>query len=228
MIRDVPISSSLRHLSASPALTTTETHFSAGTPLECSPKLAGLVWQSNPDLFGFFYGGEKSHLKKLLAAEWPSQTGFFSHQNFTIASQNSQPIGLLNCFAGKMMSEIYQTHLQLIPGVLKADAAARLVRGLVAMGWLFPFVPRDALYVFNLAVSQKARGLGVGAKLMALVEEKAKSEGLKSIHLDTPSTSRAIKFYQQLGYQIFVETRLCQLREDENVPSHNRMVKTLI
>ena len=228
MIRDATIPSSLRIQSASPALTTTETQFSAGTPLVCSPKLAALIWQSNPELFGFFYGGEKLHLKKLLAAEWPVQTGFFSHQNFTIANQNSQPIGLLNCFAGKMMSEIYQSHLQLIPGVLKADAATRLVRGLVAMGWLFPFVPRDALYVFSLAVSQKARGLGVGAKLMALVEEKAKSEGLKSIHLDTPSTSRAIKFYQQLGYQILVETRLCQLREDENVPSHNRMVKTLI
>jgi ribosomal protein S18 acetylase RimI-like enzyme len=127
-----------------------------------------------------------------------------------------------------MMSEIYQTHLQLIPGVLKAGAATRLVRGLVAMGWLFPFGPRDALYVLSLVVSQKARGSGAGAKLMGLAEETAKGDGLKSIHLDTPSTSGAIKFYQQLGYQTLVETRLCQLREDENVPSHSRMVKTLI
>ena len=209
------------------ALTPTEIQFSAGTPSECSSKLPGLVWQSNPDLFGFFYGGEKSLLRKLLAAEWPSQTGFFSHQNFTIASQKSQPVGALNCFAGKMMSEIYQTHLQLIPGALTADAAARLVRGLVAMGWLFPFVPRDALYVFSLGVSQKFGGLGVGAQLMGLAEEKANRGGLKSIHLDIPSTSPAIKLYQNLGFQTLVETRLCQLREDENVPTHFRMVKTL-
>ena len=95
------------------------------------------------------------------------------------------------------------------------------------MGWLFPFVPRDALYVFSLGVSQKARGSEVGATLMGLAEDKAKSDGLKSIHLDIPSTSQAIKFYQNLGYQTLVETRLCQLREDEPVPSHFRMVKTL-
>ena len=95
------------------------------------------------------------------------------------------------------------------------------------MGWLFPFVPRDALYVLNLSVSQKARGSGVGAKLMSLAEEKAKSEGLKSIHLDIPSASPALKYYQRLGYQTLVETRLCQLRENENVPSHLRLVKTL-
>ena len=141
------------------------------------------------------------------------------HRNFTIASQNDRPIGVLNCFAGKMMGDIYQSHLQLIPGVLTAEAAPRLVRGLVAMGWLFPFVPRDALYILNVAVSQKARRTGIGAKLMGLAEEKAKSEGLKSMHLDIPSASPAIKFYERLGYQTLVETRLCQLREDENVRS---------
>lgn len=125
------------------------------------------------------------------------------------------------------MGEIYQSHLQLILLVLTAEAAPKLVRELVAMGWLFPFVPRDALYVLNVAVSQKVSSSGVGAKLMGLAEEKARSEGLKSIHLDIPSASTAIKFYQRLGYQTLVETRLCQLREDENVPSHLRMVKTL-
>lgn len=201
--------------------------FSTGIPAEDSSKLAPLVWQSNPDLFRFFYGRHKSLLKKLLGVEWPSELGLFSHRNFTIASQNDRPIGVLNCFAGKMMGDIYQTHLQLIPGLLTAEATPRLVRGMVAMGWLFPFVPRDALYIFNVAVSQRARSSGIGAKLMGLAEEKAKREGLKSMHLDIPSASPAIKFYERLGYQALVETRLCQLREDESVPSHLRMVKTL-
>jgi ribosomal protein S18 acetylase RimI-like enzyme len=217
----------LKIISPSQAFTQTETVFSAGIPSEDSSKLGPLIWQSNPDLFRFFYGRHKSLLKKVLTTEWTSELGFFSHRNFSIASQNDRPIGLLNCFAGRMMGDLYQSHLQLIPLVLASEAGPRLVRGLVAMGWLFPFVPRDALYVFNLSVIHKARNSGVGAKLMGIAEEKARSESLKSIHLDIPSGSPAIKFYQRLGYQALVETRLCQMREDENVPSHLRMVKTL-
>ena len=152
---------------------------------------------------------------------------FFSHANITIATQYGAPVGLLNCFPGKRMGEIYQTHIQLVPSVLDADATARLLRGLVAMGWLFPFVPGDALYVLNLVVSEKVRGAGIGAKLMGIAEEKAKRKGLKSIHLDTSTASNAIKFYQDLGYQSLVETRLCQLREGETLSSHYRMVKSL-
>jgi ribosomal protein S18 acetylase RimI-like enzyme len=204
-----------------------ETQFKVGIASECNPLLVDLVWQTDPELFHFFYGGDQSLLQKLFTAEWSSAIGFFSHANMTIATRTSGPVGLLNCFPGKRMGEIYQSHIQLVPSVLEADATARLLRGLVAMGWLFPFVPGDALYVLNLVVSEKVRGAGIGAKLMAIAEEKAKSEGLKSIHLDTSTTSNAIKFYQDLGYQSLVETRLCQLRDDETLPSHYRMVKSL-
>ncbi|HUQ34925.1 MAG TPA: GNAT family N-acetyltransferase [Aestuariivirga sp.] len=143
----------------------------------------------------------------------------------TIATENNRRVGLLNYFAGKRMGRIYQTHIQLVPSVLEADATAPLLRGLVAMGWLFPFVPGDALYVMNLVVNEKVRGAGISAKLMTIAEEKAKNEGLKSIHLDTATTSNAIKFYQDLGFQLLVETCLCQLCEGETLPSHYRMVK---
>lgn len=206
---------------------TIETQFSPGIQSECSPKLVDLVWQSDPDLFHFFYEGDKSLFSKLFTAEWPLPVGFFSHRNMTIATQNSRPVGLLNCFAGRTMGEIYQAHVQLIPSVLEENASARLVRGLVAMGWLFPFVPGDALYVLNLVVSQKVGRAGLGAKLMAMAEEKAKSEGLKSIHLDIATNAKANAFFQHLGYQPLVETRLCQLREGESVPSHFRMVKLI-
>ena len=205
---------------------TIETQFSAGIQSELSPKLVDLVWQSDADLFHFFYEGDKSIFSKLFTAEWPLPVGFFSHRNMTIATQNNRPVGLLNCFAGRRMGEIYQAHVQLITTVLDENASARLVRGLVAMGWLFPFVPSDALYVFNLVVSQKRAGLD--ANLMAMAEEKAKSEGLKSIHFDIATTAKANTFFRHLGYQPLVETRLCQLREGESVPSHYRIVKILI
>lgn len=207
--------------------TAIETQFTSGIPAECDPQLPDLVWQSDPELFDFFYAADHSLFRKLFTAEWPTSVGFFSHENMTIATQGKWPMGIMNCFPGKKMGEIYKTHVQLVPSVLEPDATARLLRGLVAMGWLFPFVPGDALYVLTLVVSQKVRRSGLGARLTAIAEEKAKSEGLKSIHLDTPSTVEAIKFYQDLGYQSLVETRFCQLREGEILPSYYRMIKTL-
>jgi GNAT superfamily N-acetyltransferase len=204
-----------------------ETKFSAGIQSECSPILADLIWKTDPELFHFFYDGDKSLLKKLFAAEWPSSVGFFSHQNMIIATKGNRPVGLLNCFSGKRVAEIYQAHIALVPRVLEAEAASRALRGLEAIGWLFPYVPEDALYVQNLVVSHTTRGEGLGAKLMAMADEKAKSVGLKSIHLDTATTANAVKFYQRLDYQALVETRLCQLRADDSVPSHYRMYKTI-
>ena len=203
-----------------------ETLFVSGMESECDPQLPELVRQANPELFKLFYNGDQALLRKLFTAEWPMEIGFFSRANMTIATQDKRPVGLLNCFAGKKMGVIYQTHIQLVPSVLEADATNHLVSGLIAMGWLFPFVPSDALYVFTLVVSKKVRQTGIGAKLMAIAEEKAKADGMKSIHLDTATNSRAAKFYKNLGYHAVVETRLCQLREGETVPSHQRMVKS--
>jgi ribosomal protein S18 acetylase RimI-like enzyme len=204
-----------------------ETQFSAGIQSECNPALSDLVWQTDPELFHFFYDGDKSQLGNLFAAEWPSPVGFFSHRNMTVAAQNNLPVGLLNCFAGKRMAEFYQTHIEFVSTTLPANAASRLFRGLEAMSWLFPVVPDDALYVLNLVVSQDVRGSGLGAKLVVIAEEKARDEHLKSIHLDSATTAKAIGFYKHLGYEPLVETRLCQLRDGETVPSHYRMVKTL-
>lgn len=204
-----------------------EIQLSAGVQAECDPALPDLVWQTDPDLFHFFYGEDRSLLRSLFTAEWPAQVGFFSHRNMTVATQGNLPVGLLNCFGGKQMTEIYQTHIRLVSSVLPAEAASRLLRGLDAMGWLFPFVPVDALYVLNLVVSENVRGEGVGAKLMAKAEEIARLEGLKSIHLDTATATKAITFYERLGYRPLVETRLCQVGDGESVPSHLRMFKVI-
>ncbi len=202
------------------------TQISDGKRDDCNPLLADLLWETDPELFHFIYDGDKSLMKMLFVAEWPLPVGFFSHRNMMVATQSGQPVGHLNCFAGKRMSEISETHVQWVPGVAP-EKAPRLLRGLEALGWLFPVIPDDAFYVLNIVVSENARGEGLGARLMSLAEDKALSEGLKSVHLDSAANAKAITFYRHLGYEPLVETRLCQLRESEHVPSHYRMVKML-
>ncbi len=57
-----------------------------------------------------------------------------------------------------------------------------------------------------MAVATKAQGLGVGKKIMAYLEEKAKSLGKKEIILD--ARENAVPFYKAIGYAIFAESYL--------------------
>jgi ribosomal protein S18 acetylase RimI-like enzyme len=70
---------------------------------------------------------------------------------------------------------------------------------------------KDAYYLSNIAVYPEFRSLGLGSKLLSAIEEKAKSVGIKRITLNTRThNTRAINFYEKLGYKI--ENRLPVLR----------------
>ena len=56
------------------------------------------------------------------------------------------------------------------------------------------------VFVKLLAVADGRRGQGIGQKLMAAMEEEARSRGLKGIWLDT-FTFQAPEFYRRAGYE---------------------------
>ncbi|MFG2935320.1 GNAT family N-acetyltransferase [Streptomyces sp. NPDC048282] len=51
----------------------------------------------------------------------------------------------------------------------------------------------------RLAVSQEARGLGVGVALVRAIEEAARARGLAAV--DLHAQTHALGFYERLGYQ---------------------------
>lgn len=57
-----------------------------------------------------------------------------------------------------------------------------------------------------MAVATKAQGQGVGKKIMAYLEEKAKTIGQQEIILD--ARENAVPFYKAIGYSIFAESYL--------------------
>ena len=109
--------------------------------------------------------------------------------------------------------------------VSPADEAA-IVRGLLAFNeeWLGPsneqpvrFVARDNqgiaggllghtrwkwLYVAKLWVDERARGQGIGTKLLTAAEELARTRGCTGAFLDT-FEYQARPFYEKLGYELF-------------------------
>jgi predicted GNAT family N-acyltransferase len=53
----------------------------------------------------------------------------------------------------------------------------------------------------RLAVTRAARGLGVGAALVAAIEEAARERGLAAV--DLHAQTRALGFYERLGYAAY-------------------------
>jgi len=63
-------------------------------------------------------------------------------------------------------------------------------------------LPRQFLYIDDLCVDVDARGLGIGAALMAAVRELAKSRGIERIELNVwECNESAMRFYEHLGFQ---------------------------
>ncbi|WP_406446177.1 GNAT family N-acetyltransferase [Streptomyces sp. NBC_01613] len=53
----------------------------------------------------------------------------------------------------------------------------------------------------RLAVTQEARGLGVGAALVRAIEDAARARGLAAV--DLHAQTHALEFYERLGYEAY-------------------------
>ncbi|MEV0255447.1 GNAT family N-acetyltransferase [Streptomyces sp. NPDC050732] len=53
----------------------------------------------------------------------------------------------------------------------------------------------------RLAVTRSARGLGVGASLVAAIEDAARARGLTAV--DLHAQTHALGFYERLGYEVY-------------------------
>lgn len=79
--------------------------------------------------------------------------------------------------------------------------AARDARGRVLGGLILESYYRES-YVELLWVSERARGTGLGLRLMQAAERRARSRGSRLLHLNTYSF-QAPRFYEKLGFRRF-------------------------
>ena len=79
--------------------------------------------------------------------------------------------------------------------------AARDARGRVLGGLILESYYRES-YVELLWVSERARGTGLGLRLMQAAERRARRRGSRLLHLNTYSF-QAPRFYEKLGFRRF-------------------------
>ena len=86
------------------------------------------------------------------------------------------------------------------------DPVAAFARGQdgTVKGGVYAHINWQWLQVKLLWVSDACRGTGLGAELMAKIENLAVERGCRQAHVDTFSF-QARPFYEHLGYQVFAE-----------------------
>jgi ribosomal protein S18 acetylase RimI-like enzyme len=93
------------------------------------------------------------------------------------------------------------------PLPVSEDYTPRIARGEIWLagtdGLIVLETHPDHLLIFSVAVRPEAQGKGVGHRLMAFAEERAKAAGLSEIRLYTNGRwERNILIYQRLGYAV--------------------------
>lgn len=66
--------------------------------------------------------------------------------------------------------------------------------------------------------------MGVGRRLVDVAEAKARDAGCKRICLDVAAENDAVQFYERIGMQVAVETRVPELENNYSVGTHYHMV----
>lgn len=191
------------------------------------PGLSDMVWQTDPHLFGFLFGGDTVLWRRLFQQEWTADCGLHRGADTIVATTADMAVlGLLNAFPGHEADSRAEASFGRYLNSLDGPAAAQLSEAAEQMAWLFPPVPASALLVFNIVVAEAARGRGLGAVLLDAAEAQARRLGLAALHLDVDVGNPAVDFYRRHGFRAVVETRLAN-DGTAAVPAHFRMVRPL-
>jgi N-acetylglutamate synthase-like GNAT family acetyltransferase len=65
----------------------------------------------------------------------------------------------------------------------------------------------DVLWVFRLAVLETVRGRGVGKRLIAAVEARARGANASAVFVQVQKDSQAQSFFERIGYRVDNEER---------------------
>jgi ribosomal protein S18 acetylase RimI-like enzyme len=185
-----------------------------------APEAAGLIAETDADLFRFYTHGNLDLWVEVAECEWRAERGIYSHTMSQVIRRAGHVAGLLVAYSFRR-HELIDWSLESSRARLGPDRLSRidLVRSLAS--FLFPKLPEDAFYVQNVATHPSVRRGGLGRRLMGRAFELGREEGCRTCHLDVDSSTPAVRFYEDLGMRVAVRTEVPDI---PGVHAHYRMV----
>lgn len=187
-----------------------------------------LIYMTMGSMADYLLGGDDGvAAKSIISRLFRRQKNRYSHQYTHLATIYDEIAGLLISYSGKVLKSLN------FPMVVSMFAVNELPETLRFFNRSLPLmcikeVAADEYFINNVAVFPKFQGRGVGEFLMSLAKKRAKESGLNSCALTVEiENSRAVSWYQHLGYQIVETVKVERLQRRIGFTGLHRMVKTL-
>ena len=181
-----------------------------------------LVTLTSPAIFPLVFG---STVKKMMRNLFPHKRHYYSFDRSFFAEVNGEVVGMAQLH--KLTTRKGQTVRMslLLLKYLKWRLPLKAVN-LLKFDRLIKFVAHNDCYLSNVSIYPEFRSFGIGTKLLAAIEEEAKSIGKKRIvlHAETHN-ARAISLYERLGYKI--ESRSPALKIKNRLFESFKMAKSV-
>lgn len=184
---------------------------------------ARMIAETDADLFRYLTGGSLDAWAEIAAHEWRHERGIYSYTMADVVRRGAEILGLIVSYSSRRHDEIDWSRGSSAPFV-REELMRHVCEASRVGGFLFPSIPPDAWYLQNIVVVPECRGTGLGRFLMDAVRDRARAAGSRWLHLDVDSSTPAVRFYERLGFETLVESRVPSI---PGVHTHYRMVLSL-
>ncbi len=197
----------------------------AAAPGDAQPA-SQLIYATGPAYFDTVLGlGDSRRAIGTIARLFVLPGNRFSYRLSDVAEINGEVAGILVSFPGKQLFRLNMaTGRQFMPLFPWRD---RLRLGMAALLFIGDKEAEASHYLIShLAVTPACWGQGIGTRLLALADVKARALGIKictlNVDLDNP---RARRLYTHVGYQVAETTQYPEKTAKKIGPGFERLVK---
>lgn len=179
-----------------------------------------LIYTAGPEAFDYaFTQPGFCMVQDYLRRAFQGERGQFSYRYHWVLLHNGELMGTMLNYDLQSIQELHWPTVRSVLGYYRWRSLKVAKRGAVIEKIMPP--PADGvLMVANLAISGQAQGLGLGSKLIAHAENRARQMGKRGLALDVSvENPSAQKLYERLGFKVLDENP----SPTELVPGHRYM-----
>jgi ribosomal protein S18 acetylase RimI-like enzyme len=202
-------------------------HIRPATPADADAATP-LIYLPMGRLADYLFGSdEPDRARCTLAKLFAQPQNRFSYEFTDVLEGDGEVVGLLLAYPGSMLGDLGMPMARQLREIIGFGGMFRLLRRSLVLMQLKE-TEADEFYIYTLAVRPDQQNGGLGKRLMAHAEKKARSAELSKCSLGvTLDNEGALRFYDRLGYKIVDTVRLSQLEERIGYPGYYRLVKRL-
>ena len=171
-----------------------------------------LVLFTGPELLPALFGSE-SNLRNVMRGSFQRVRNAFSYEHSHFIEASGETAAMALVFTYEQMRREQLRSLLFILRYLKLNILTQMLYLYRSSQILVQIAEGDS-YLAHIAAYPKFRSLGLGTRLLEVIEEEARTTGSRRMVLDVETYNmEAIKLYERLGYTIEQRPAILRIRD---------------